>query len=199
MRRLSVLFAIALMWASCALAQNSILLIEGRTLQNKVEFSFTNRSGVPLSINYTVLQKDIVQQDDVLMRTFGNTIIEDNETVVIEVDASFAEYYSFECVVSVTGSGLRVDASATWSLRLPALKKPVISTTSQVSGTLNIDIPQWLEKPFELILYDLTGREIFRQFISTGTDNIQSGVPTGIYIVLIRSEDFTQNTKIFIR
>jgi len=187
------------MWASCAFVQSSIFLIEGRTLQDKVEYSFTNRSDTPLSINYIIFQRDIVQQDDVLMRTFGNTIIESNETVVIEIDIDFAEYYSFECTASITGSGLRIDASATWNLRLPALRKPVISITSQVSGTLNINIPQWLDKPFELILYDLAGRESFRQFISTGTENIQSGVPTGIYIVLIRSEDFTQNTKIFIR
>jgi len=194
-----IIVLIALMWASCAFAQSSIFLIEGRTLENKVEFSFTNRSDTPLSINYIILQRDIVQQDDIQMRTFGNTIIESNQTIVIEIDIDFAEYYSFECTVSITGSELRIDASATWSLRLPVLKKRVISITSQVSGTININVPQWLEKPFGLILYDLAGRESFKQITSIGTNHIQTGLPSGVYVAHIKSEDFTENFKVFIR
>lgn len=192
MRQLFVLFI--LMWVNGAFAQISDLSIEGQVLTNKVEVSISNNGDEDFPIHYV-----IAQQDDLIMRIEGDTIVGKGKTIAVEMETDLAEYHAFMCTVSIADSGLRTDGSASQSLLIPALKTQVIFIKSQVPGQLILSLSEGVEQSCELTLYDSCGRDSFQQSLSIGLNHLQTNLPTGIYTAVIQNKKYTEIIKVFIR
>jgi len=174
-----------------ASGQISDLSVEGEVYPDRVDFRINNQSDENTQVGF------VATQDQVFPLIQADTLIYGYGTINITIPVDSAEYHSYVLQVSI-GGNLRTTLDMSKMLTIPAKKGKVTFQQSGISARLHFTANQYYEDG-NVFIYDLSGRLHAQKNIQVGSNSIQTDLPTGLYLIVMRKGGVSESFKVFIR